>query len=180
MNKLCLLRVLLRSLQKVYKANYEKSRGFSINYCDTPKFQMDTVLKRFTDVRINSETFSRHCVRLSGILWWGSILQTREHIFVYLALLARQFRLNSGWGLEGGRWTLVSLCKCFSSFLGKSISHLISHVLIVRYVYRFFTHLASSPLLNQSCYELMKMLRPLRLYKYIHTCIFLSTSNRCL
>ncbi|XP_029689943.1 nebulin isoform X7 [Takifugu rubripes] len=34
---------------KVYKDNYEKNRGFSINYCDTPKFQMDTVLKQFTD-----------------------------------------------------------------------------------------------------------------------------------
>uniref|UniRef100_A0AAZ1X586 Nebulin n=1 Tax=Oreochromis aureus TaxID=47969 RepID=A0AAZ1X586_OREAU len=33
----------------VYKANYEKSRGFSINYCDTPKFQMDSVLKSFSD-----------------------------------------------------------------------------------------------------------------------------------
>lgn len=39
------------SLQKVYKKNYEKNRGFSINYCETPKFQMDTVLKQFTDVR---------------------------------------------------------------------------------------------------------------------------------
>uniref|UniRef100_A0A8C1U0K1 Nebulin n=1 Tax=Cyprinus carpio TaxID=7962 RepID=A0A8C1U0K1_CYPCA len=36
---------------KVYKANYEKSRGFSINYCDTPKFKMDSVLKKFNDVR---------------------------------------------------------------------------------------------------------------------------------
>ncbi|XP_035533036.1 nebulin isoform X5 [Morone saxatilis] len=35
---------------KVYKASYEKSRGSSINYCDTPKFQMDSVLKQFTDV----------------------------------------------------------------------------------------------------------------------------------
>ncbi|XP_056146105.1 nebulin [Lampris incognitus] len=34
---------------KVYKASYEKSRGFSINYCDTPKFHMDSVLKQFTD-----------------------------------------------------------------------------------------------------------------------------------
>uniref|UniRef100_A0A3Q0R2P9 Nebulin n=1 Tax=Amphilophus citrinellus TaxID=61819 RepID=A0A3Q0R2P9_AMPCI len=32
-----------------YKANYEKSRGFSINYCDTPKFQMDSILKQFSD-----------------------------------------------------------------------------------------------------------------------------------
>ncbi|XP_068592932.1 nebulin [Cebidichthys violaceus] len=36
---------------KVYKASYEKARGSSINYCDTPKFQMDSVLKKFTDVR---------------------------------------------------------------------------------------------------------------------------------
>ncbi|XP_037542718.1 nebulin isoform X2 [Nematolebias whitei] len=36
---------------KVYKASYEKSRGFSINYCDTPKFQMDSVLKKFSDIR---------------------------------------------------------------------------------------------------------------------------------
>nr|XP_021329856.1 nebulin isoform X40 [Danio rerio] len=36
---------------KVYKANYEKSRGFSINYCDTPKFRMDSVLKKFSDTR---------------------------------------------------------------------------------------------------------------------------------
>uniref|UniRef100_A0A673A9E3 Nebulin n=1 Tax=Sphaeramia orbicularis TaxID=375764 RepID=A0A673A9E3_9TELE len=38
---------------KVYKANYERSRGFSINYCDTPKFQMDSVLKKFNDVSRN-------------------------------------------------------------------------------------------------------------------------------
>ncbi|XP_077393753.1 nebulin [Festucalex cinctus] len=36
---------------KVYKDNYEKSRGFSINYCETPKFQVDSVLKQFTDRR---------------------------------------------------------------------------------------------------------------------------------
>ncbi|XP_028847822.1 nebulin isoform X4 [Denticeps clupeoides] len=34
---------------KVYKASYEKTRGFSINYCDTPKFKMDSVLKKFSD-----------------------------------------------------------------------------------------------------------------------------------
>ncbi|KAK7169005.1 hypothetical protein R3I93_005102 [Phoxinus phoxinus] len=36
---------------KVYKASYEKSRGSSINYCDTPKFKMDSVLKKFSDNR---------------------------------------------------------------------------------------------------------------------------------
>lgn len=42
----------ISSLQKVYKSSYEKARGSSINYCDTPKFQMDSVLKQFTHVRI--------------------------------------------------------------------------------------------------------------------------------
>ncbi|MGH0165547.1 UNVERIFIED_CONTAM: hypothetical protein FKN15_048633 [Acipenser sinensis] len=36
---------------KNYKGSYEKSRGKSINYCDTPKFQMDNVLKQFSDVK---------------------------------------------------------------------------------------------------------------------------------
>lgn len=69
MCKLCLSRLLPCSLQKVYKANYEKSRGFSINYCDTPKFQMDSVLKQFTDVRINPLNLSHRCVRLVCLLW---------------------------------------------------------------------------------------------------------------
>ncbi|XP_037395338.1 nebulin isoform X16 [Pygocentrus nattereri] len=40
---------------KVYKANYEKARGSSINYCDTPKFQMDSVLKRFSDAHYKAK-----------------------------------------------------------------------------------------------------------------------------
>uniref|UniRef100_A0A3B4G2C8 SH3 domain-containing protein n=1 Tax=Pundamilia nyererei TaxID=303518 RepID=A0A3B4G2C8_9CICH len=35
--------------------SYEKSRGFSINYCDTPKFQMDSVLKQFSDARYKNK-----------------------------------------------------------------------------------------------------------------------------
>uniref|UniRef100_A0A3Q3IT79 SH3 domain-containing protein n=1 Tax=Monopterus albus TaxID=43700 RepID=A0A3Q3IT79_MONAL len=38
---------------KVYKAEYEQTRGSSINYCETPKFQMDSVLKQFNDVSTN-------------------------------------------------------------------------------------------------------------------------------
>ncbi|XP_048862113.1 nebulin-like isoform X37 [Brienomyrus brachyistius] len=34
----------------VYKESYEKSRGSSINYCDTPKYKMDNVLKKFSDL----------------------------------------------------------------------------------------------------------------------------------
>ncbi|XP_066431308.1 nebulin isoform X4 [Eleutherodactylus coqui] len=35
---------------KLYKDSYEKARGTSINYCDTPKFQLDNVLKKYTDL----------------------------------------------------------------------------------------------------------------------------------
>ncbi|XP_060246137.1 nebulin isoform X2 [Meriones unguiculatus] len=33
---------------KLYKENYEKTKAKSINYCDTPKFQLDTVLQNFS------------------------------------------------------------------------------------------------------------------------------------
>ncbi|XP_076199298.1 nebulin isoform X24 [Aptenodytes patagonicus] len=36
---------------KLYKEAYELSKGTSMNYCDTPKFQTDTVLKKFSDVK---------------------------------------------------------------------------------------------------------------------------------
>ncbi|XP_039350888.1 nebulin isoform X30 [Mauremys reevesii] len=36
---------------KLYKEAYEKSKATSINYCDTPKFQIDNVLKSFSDVK---------------------------------------------------------------------------------------------------------------------------------
>ncbi|EMP38771.1 Nebulin [Chelonia mydas] len=36
---------------KLYKEAYEKSKATSINYCDTPKFQMDNVLKKFSDTK---------------------------------------------------------------------------------------------------------------------------------
>ncbi|CAN2389051.1 Nebulin-like [Pristimantis euphronides] len=36
---------------KLYKDSYEKARGTSINYCDTPKFQLDNVLKNYTDLK---------------------------------------------------------------------------------------------------------------------------------
>ncbi|XP_036015172.1 nebulin isoform X46 [Mus musculus] len=33
---------------KLYKENYEKTKARSINYCETPKFQLDTVLQNFS------------------------------------------------------------------------------------------------------------------------------------
>ncbi|XP_050825081.1 nebulin isoform X41 [Gopherus flavomarginatus] len=40
---------------KLYKEAYEKSKATSINYCDTPKFQIDNVLKNFSDVKYKDE-----------------------------------------------------------------------------------------------------------------------------
>lgn len=34
--------------QKLYKENYEKTKAKSINYCETPKFQLDSVLQNFS------------------------------------------------------------------------------------------------------------------------------------
>ncbi|XP_075567520.1 nebulin [Pelecanus crispus] len=36
---------------KLYKEAYEQSKGTSMNYCDTPKFQTDTALKNYSDVK---------------------------------------------------------------------------------------------------------------------------------
>ncbi|XP_067328664.1 nebulin isoform X26 [Anolis sagrei] len=36
---------------RLYKEAYEKSKGISINYCDTPKYQVDNVLKNFSEVK---------------------------------------------------------------------------------------------------------------------------------
>ncbi|XP_042334160.1 nebulin isoform X3 [Sceloporus undulatus] len=36
---------------RLYKEAYEKAKGTSINYCDTPKYQLDNVLKNFSDVK---------------------------------------------------------------------------------------------------------------------------------
>ncbi|XP_008944692.1 PREDICTED: nebulin-like, partial [Merops nubicus] len=36
---------------KLYKQAYEQSKGNNMNYCDTPKFQIDAALKNFSDVK---------------------------------------------------------------------------------------------------------------------------------
>ncbi|KAM6465183.1 nebulin isoform 38-T39 [Liasis olivaceus] len=36
---------------KLYKEAYEKAKAKSINYCETPKYQVDNVLKNFSDVK---------------------------------------------------------------------------------------------------------------------------------
>ncbi|XP_043930823.1 nebulin isoform X2 [Protopterus annectens] len=67
---------------KQYKQNYEKARGTSINYCITPKFQIDKVLSNFTDMRYKTDyedrikghyigsfedPYMRHCMKVADI-----------------------------------------------------------------------------------------------------------------
>ena len=37
--------------QRLYKENYERTKAKSMNYCETPKYQLDTLLKNFSEVR---------------------------------------------------------------------------------------------------------------------------------
>ncbi|XP_069589016.1 nebulin isoform X5 [Ranitomeya imitator] len=67
---------------KLYKASYEKARGSSINYCDTPKFQLDNVLKKYTDLKYKDhyqrnvqghyigsyeDPYMLHCAKVSNL-----------------------------------------------------------------------------------------------------------------
>ncbi|XP_021104110.1 nebulin isoform X24 [Heterocephalus glaber] len=36
---------------RLYKENYEKSKAKSVNYCETPKYQLDTLLKNFSEAK---------------------------------------------------------------------------------------------------------------------------------
>uniref|UniRef100_A0A8C4N0J8 Nebulin n=1 Tax=Equus asinus asinus TaxID=83772 RepID=A0A8C4N0J8_EQUAS len=36
---------------KLYKENYEKTKAKSMNYCETPKYQLDTLLKNFSEAK---------------------------------------------------------------------------------------------------------------------------------
>ncbi|XP_054827290.1 nebulin isoform X9 [Eublepharis macularius] len=45
------LKVAKQQSDRLYKEAYEKGKGISINYCDTPKYQIDNVLKSFGDVK---------------------------------------------------------------------------------------------------------------------------------
>ncbi|XP_062822060.1 nebulin isoform X17 [Anolis carolinensis] len=67
---------------RLYKEAYEKSKGISINYCDTPKYQVDNVLKNFSEVKykepyVNNvlgryigtfeDPYQAHCMRIEAM-----------------------------------------------------------------------------------------------------------------
>ncbi|XP_011798443.1 PREDICTED: nebulin [Colobus angolensis palliatus] len=67
---------------KLYKENYEKTKAKSINYCETPKFKLDTVLQNFSSdkkykdsylknilghyVGSSEDPYHSHCMRVTA------------------------------------------------------------------------------------------------------------------
>ncbi|XP_059961939.1 nebulin [Mesoplodon densirostris] len=67
---------------KLYKENYEKTKAKSINYCETPKFKLDTVLQNFSSdtkykdsylknilghyVGSSEDPYHTHCMKVSA------------------------------------------------------------------------------------------------------------------
>ncbi|XP_077009926.1 nebulin isoform X9 [Tamandua tetradactyla] len=45
---------------KLYKENYEKTKAKSINYCETPKFQVDTVLQNFSSDKKYKDSYLKN------------------------------------------------------------------------------------------------------------------------
>ncbi|XP_035879399.1 nebulin isoform X23 [Phyllostomus discolor] len=45
---------------RLYKENYEKTKAKSINYCETPKFQLDTVLQKFSSDNKYKESYLKN------------------------------------------------------------------------------------------------------------------------
>ncbi|KAH0621391.1 hypothetical protein JD844_022635 [Phrynosoma platyrhinos] len=67
---------------RLYKEAYEKAKGTSINYCDTPKYQLDNVLKNFSDIKYKEayqnnilghyigsfeDPYQTHCMKISAM-----------------------------------------------------------------------------------------------------------------
>ncbi|XP_053114280.1 nebulin isoform X5 [Hemicordylus capensis] len=67
---------------RLYKEAYEKAKGTSINYCDTPKYQIDSVLKNFSDVKYSEpyktnilgkyigsyeDPYHSHCIKVEAM-----------------------------------------------------------------------------------------------------------------
>ncbi|XP_065787609.1 nebulin isoform X11 [Muntiacus reevesi] len=66
---------------RLYKENYEKTKAKSMNYCETPKYQLDTLLKNFSEAKYKDsyvqnvlghyigsfeDPYQVHCMRVSA------------------------------------------------------------------------------------------------------------------
>uniref|UniRef100_A0A8D2LQL7 Nebulin n=1 Tax=Varanus komodoensis TaxID=61221 RepID=A0A8D2LQL7_VARKO len=67
----------------LYKEAYEKSKGKSINYCETPKYQLDNLLKNFSEVSVKykegyqnvlgryigsyEDPYREHCMKIEAL-----------------------------------------------------------------------------------------------------------------
>ncbi|XP_027631158.1 nebulin isoform X1 [Tupaia chinensis] len=66
---------------RLYKENYEKTKAKSMNYCETPKYQLDTLLKNFSEAKYKDsyvknmlghylgsfeDPYQTHCMKVSA------------------------------------------------------------------------------------------------------------------
>ncbi|XP_013372944.1 PREDICTED: nebulin [Chinchilla lanigera] len=66
---------------RLYKENYEKTKAKSVNYCETPKYQLDTLLKNFSEAKYKDsyvknilghyvgsfeDPYHTHCLKVSA------------------------------------------------------------------------------------------------------------------
>ncbi|XP_014403961.1 PREDICTED: nebulin-like, partial [Myotis brandtii] len=66
---------------RLYKENYEKTKAKSMNYCETPKYQLDTLLKTFSEAKYKDkyvqnilghyigsfeDPYQSHCMKVSA------------------------------------------------------------------------------------------------------------------
>uniref|UniRef100_A0A8C3WYP0 Nebulin n=1 Tax=Catagonus wagneri TaxID=51154 RepID=A0A8C3WYP0_9CETA len=66
---------------RLYKENYEKTKARSMNYCETPKYQLDTLLKNFSEAKYkdsyvqnvlghyigsSEDPYQLHCMKVSA------------------------------------------------------------------------------------------------------------------
>uniref|UniRef100_A0A4W3I459 Nebulin n=1 Tax=Callorhinchus milii TaxID=7868 RepID=A0A4W3I459_CALMI len=98
---------------KLYKSDYEKARGKSINYCDTPKFQLDKVLSNFTDKNYKQnymdkirghyigsyeDPYMLHCMKVeqmkSNITNWTKHAATSLKLLLQTAYEKGKFKCN--------------------------------------------------------------------------------------
>uniref|UniRef100_A0A8C6YJD3 Nebulin n=1 Tax=Naja naja TaxID=35670 RepID=A0A8C6YJD3_NAJNA len=73
---------LQNDVSKLYKEPYEKAKGVSINYCETPQYQVDNVLKNFSGVKYkepyvtnvlgryigtSEDPYQAHCMKIEAM-----------------------------------------------------------------------------------------------------------------
>uniref|UniRef100_A0A674DR72 Nebulin n=1 Tax=Salmo trutta TaxID=8032 RepID=A0A674DR72_SALTR len=109
---------------KVYKASYEKSRGSSINYCDTPKFKMDSVVQQFSDAHYKDKYESE--VK-------GHYIGSYEDIYMQHCKKMEEIKSEVSGGFVLQDVSILKLCRQNMKLIRKLPSSLYSVISCYRY-----------------------------------------------